>query len=1265
MAIAAPRNAQEGLCEFLQGLDCKEALLDDIIVIYLEKDRDEGQDKLADLSRSTSLSIIECNSGIKLQAGNLYLMPSDSSISIEQYVLSISKSGIPNADHGGHSRFVDEFFISLAQNHAPHAVGILLGAVGGDGIKGLLTLQNAGAWTLSHASQPKCWDSRAVVDDQEEYLLKPRVMGEKLASQLSHKKVNFQQSEEMLRKSLLAANMDAFHLDFSDRQMLRQGGLSRQLGVPESLENEEYLVRIHSGDRLERDRAIAFCTPDQSHYRNTYRFTKSDGQVCWLSEEGEIQFDHAGNKVALSGICRDVTGERHREEGLLAKAREAINQEERLRRVIDHQLGLVGIIDLDGTLLEVDNTSMSITGTSREQVIGKHFAETSFWSHDKATSQRIREAMQHAFEGEVVRFDVALASTNDRTLMIDFMLAPLYDEQGAVEFLIPSGVDISERKQAEQALLASENRLRVGVAVANLALAEIDYLSNTAHLTKEAAQLYGLDESVSCVNREQLYTFIHEDDRARVHALIDRQLASSDGDSIHCQHRLQFSDGSLRWVEVRMQFYFKNVHGSRQPYKSILAARDITEQKSADGRLLESENRFRNMIDDLPNLIWVHDVKGQLQTVNRTFREFFGAELTCANGQDWRELIHPDDVDEYTREFDVCVRERRVFRAQARVRNAEGQWRWLESVGLPRLSDTGEFLGFAGSSGDVTKQHEFENSLRKARRAAEVANESKSAFIANMSHEIRTPMSAVLGYTELLGMEEKDPEKLEFLSIIRRNGHFLLDIINDILDLSKVEAGKLDIDNTSFAVQDIVTDVLSMMKARASEKNLSFNVEYRTDIPATINSDPRRLQQILVNLIGNAVKFTEEGGVQLLVTYGQEDGSRLHFSVVDSGIGMSSEIQTRLFTPFSQGDDSVSRLFGGTGLGLAISQRLARLLGGEIVVDSETGRGSCFSFTIAVGDVSAQPLITVNSDYAVMVEEPAANDIKLDCCVLVVDDQRDVRVMVKRFLEKASATVCTAEDGIDALSLVRESMEAGSPLIDLVLLDMQMPRLDGYNTARQLRGMGFKAPIVALTADALQADMTICLTSGCDAYLSKPVNSRDLLTTIKHYTQQIEPAALEDQRRRVAASADKAGNGTGAIGSLPDERSGELAEGSTGLQVLIVDAVDVCRSLQRLLERKGIRADCAHDGKSALQRLCDLRPNVVILDINLPDMSGLELVKLMRAQLDSPDTRFIALSGHTGSENFQRSLAAGFDTHLEKPVDIKELLAAIRIGRVD
>jgi signal transduction histidine kinase/CheY-like chemotaxis protein len=401
---------------------------------------------------------------------------------------------------------------------------------------------------------------------------------------------------------------------------------------------------------------------------------------------------------------------------------------------------------------------------------------------------------------------------------------------------------------------------------------------------------------------------------------------------------------------------------------------------------------------------------------------------------------------------------------------------------------------------------ENENSLHAAMQAAQAANRAKSEFLANMSHEIRTPMTAIMGYAELLRDSAARADDAAVADIIRRNGEHLLGILNDILDLSKIEAGRLSSERAACSPEALVANVVSLMRVRADEKKLPLEVRYVGPIPEHIHTDTLRLRQVLLNLVGNAIKFTEAGSVHVLVQLvSPEDGrtgaAKLQFQVVDTGIGMPPEHVAVLFRPFVQADAALNRQFGGAGLGLAISKRLAEMLGGEIAVESRPGKGSTFTLTVDPGPLESVPMIEHPGEAVfrgAAVRAAPVGRILADCRVLLAEDGPDNQRLISLLLTKAGAEVSVAENGQAALEQALAAVAEGRPF-DLILMDMQMPLLDGYQATRELRTRGYRGPVVALTAHAMAEDRQKCLDAGCDDYLSKPIGRETLIGTVARY----------------------------------------------------------------------------------------------------------------------------------------------------------------------
>ncbi len=441
----------------------------------------------------------------------------------------------------------------------------------------------------------------------------------------------------------------------------------------------------------------------------------------------------------------------------------------------------------------------------------------------------------------------------------------------------------------------------------------------------------------------------------------------------------------------------------------------------------------------------------------------------------------------------------------------------------------------------------------EARRAAQEASRLKSEFLATMSHEIRTPMTALVGYTELLGDADLSPaERAECLATVRRNGEHLMAIVNDTLDLSKIESGRMTIERIACSPFALVAEVAAVMHPRAAHDGLAFAVEHRSPLPETIETDPTRLRQILLNLVGNAIKFTPRGSVRLGVALLEDTGPprRLRFEVIDTGIGLDAQQQARLFTAFAQADASTTRRFGGTGLGLAISKRLAGMLGGDLQVRSVPGEGSTFTLTIDAGSLAGVRLLDRPPDLPAAAErrEPSADERRaLRGRILLAEDGLDARRLLARHLRTAGAEVETAENGLVACELALRAADAGTPY-DLILMDMQMPELDGYAAAARLRAAGYRGPIVALTAHAMEDERARCLDAGCDGFAAKPILRRALIEVARTY---LAPGGAGPLVSALATDVGIAHLLDGFVRRLP-ERLGamERALGTRDLEVL-------------------------------------------------------------------------------------------------------------------
>jgi PAS domain S-box-containing protein len=1052
-------------------------------------------------------------------------------------------------------------------------------------------------------------------------------------------------------------------------------------GVPESdLLGWRWMETLHPDDREPIRRLWTDSVAGRGLYDVEYRVRRRDGVYRWFKTRGVPIRDSEGKIVKWFGSCTDITDLRQAEEAL----RES---EQRFRTFVDHAVDAFFLHgEDDSRVLDVNRRACESLGYTREELIGM----TPFDFDADLTSATVEDRVRKLIAGETIAFESRHRRKDGTVFPVEVRGKAFWE--GGRGFFVSLARDVTDRKRAEEALRESEERFRGTFENAAVGIGHADAAGRWLRVNERFCAIVGYP-------REELLqkTFrdiTHPDDRAAgtksFAALMQGDLAS-----YALEKRYLRKDGSPVWVKL---FISLQRDAAGAPAYAIAVLQDISERMRLEAELRQGKEaeaeRARlaelgrdvgialSQGDTLRELLqpcaeatvrfldaafariwWLPPGKDvlELQASAGMYTKLDGAHAHIPIGQLKIGRIAQERRPLLTNEVqgDPCISDQSWARREGmvafagfplvvkdRVLGVLGMFsrRPLSGAVLQTLESVAGVIAL----GIERKQQEVE--LRRAKEAAEAANRAKDEFLANVSHEIRTPMNAILGMTELALATPLTEDQRQCLKTVKSAADSLLSIINDLLDFAKIEAGKLELDPAAFSLRAAVGDTLRALAVRAHKKGLELICEVQPDVSDALVGDAGRLRQVLLNLVGNAIKFTDEG--EVVVRVAVDGGSPplslgpgevcLRFTVRDTGIGIPKEKQERIFRAFEQEDTSTTRKYGGTGLGLTIASRLVALMGGQITVESEPGQGSTFAFTARFG---RQPY----SPEAVAARPPVP---LRNLPVLVVDDNATNRRILEGWLRSWQMKPVAVGDGVAAIDTLWHGTAYSQPYA-LVLLDARMPDVDGLALAAHIRQRAELSTtrIILLTSGDRPGDLARSRELQVDAHLLKPVQQEELLETI----YQVMSRTAED-----GARGEERGTSTPLLG--PSSLAPRPSPLAPGLSILVAEDNEFnAQLLEQLLGRRGHQVRVANNGREALALAEAGVFDLLFLDVHMPELDGFQVVRAVRERerIAGGHLPIIALTARSRKEDRERCLAAGMDDFLAKPIQAADLWAAI------
>ncbi len=949
------------------------------------------------------------------------------------------------------------------------------------------------------------------------------------------------------------------------------------------------------------------------------RYLRKDGSLVWVELVISLQRDAAGAPGYLIAIIQDISRRKRLEEAL----RES---ERRFRTFVDHATDGFFLLDDRYVVLDVNRQACESLGYTRDELVGMSPPDFD----PEITPADIEEINHKLNAGETVAFESRHHRKDGTVFPVEVRSQAFWE--GGRRFAVALSRDITEHKQAEEALRESERRFRI--------LAEaLPHMVWTAEPDGATDYFNARTIEYSGLTLEQLRDWgwqatIHPEDLPRCLDLWTRSIAT--GEPYEIEFPVRRADGAFRWHLARALALRDDSGRITKWFGSCI---DIDDQKRAQEALRESERRFRTLAEALPLQVWTTEPDGANDYVNARTTDYTGLTQEQFRGWNWQPAFHPEDLPRVLELWTRSIATGEPYEIEYRLRRADGAFRWHLARALAHRDDSGRITKWFGSNIDIDDQKRAQEALREAKEAAEAANRAKDEFLANVSHEIRTPMNAILGMTELVLDTPLTDDQRQCLKAVKSAADNLLGNINDLLDFSKIEAGKLELEPGDFSLRATVGDTLRALAVRAHRKGLELIYDVQAEVPDALVGDAGRLRQVLLNLVANAIKFTDAGEVVVRAEVAGDPAPEgdigLRLTVRDTGIGIPQDQQERIFRAFEQEDSSTTRKYGGTGLGLTIAARLVALMHGQITVESEPGRGSTFAFTAQLGLQPHPPEPEAVRPPVLLQELP----------VLVVDDNATNRHILEEWLRGWQMEPAAVGDGLAALDALWDAVNVGRPYA-LVLLDARMPDTDGLALAAKIRKRAALAAtrIILLTSGERPGDWDRIREQRIDAHLLKPVQQDELLETIYRVMSRANGDA--------PAAAGPVGGREPAAAPVP---------AAAPLHILVAEDNEInAQLLERLLVRRGHRVRLANNGRQALALAEEGAFDLLLLDVHMPELDGFQVIQAIREREQSAGGHLpvIALTARARQDDRERCLAAGMDDFLAKPIQAADLWAA-------